>query len=237
MKIHSAYAFVILLHGSSILQAAGFEGRVLTISETSFSVRTYVGPVVFKFSDYHIKGGKSPVGPVFDNIYPIRAADLKIGMLVELNCRKAGVEWICEGIRLQNAEIKFLSLEDLKKDFSLKLKLTAEGGHTFEKTYLFKAGTTIKEVQEEILFSFDEKASTEGAWYGTSGDKYGRKNILDMDGFYKDKTFHPIEKVEVSCPDVGPDLQPKVRQMRTGWNDIKSSQDLLKLKEIPLLKK
>ena len=38
------------------------------------------------------------------------------------------------------------------------------------------------------------------------------KNFLHIDGFIKDDKFSPIEKVEVSCPELKAELQPVVRE-------------------------
>ena len=36
--------------------------------------------------------------------------------------------------------------------------------------------------------------------------------LLEIDGFIKDDKFSPIEKVEVSCPELTAETQPEVRQ-------------------------
>ncbi len=137
------------------------------------------------------------------------------GMVVDVDYWIDKGIWTCRGIEPRYAASSLTCIDDLKADFAIIVKMTAEEGETIEKKYDFKAGTKHGVVLREIVKSFQKPI--DGKEYWSVYESYGRHN-LEVQGFIKEDKFFAVEKLEVTCPQMKVDEQPPVRQLNQNWN-------------------
>jgi hypothetical protein len=191
------------------------EGTVIEVSKTDFVLQTKKGPKTIKFSEYQIKETPSPRGKSGDLRYRLKAADVFEGMElhVEYITPLPDREWVCECMNTLNAEIDFKRLATIDGKYTLQLTLIARDGTKFEKKYEIDAGTSFETVRDQIQKSLQPVPTPKERWavFGWG------KNYLAIDGYIKDNKFSPIEKVEVSSPDLKRGQLPLVRPFNKPW--------------------
>jgi len=193
---------------STHVLAAVLDGTIISVSKTGFVLQTSKGPKVIKYGDHLLKGVPSKGGEVFDAIYPLKPDGVFEGMEVCVEYRRVDTDWVCDCAR-----IDFAALAKADGKYTLHLKLVAMDGTKFEKKYEIAAGTKFEAVRDMVARSLQPTPLPKDRW---AVSPYAVK-LLKIDGFIKDNKFSPIEKVEVTCPDLKAEAQPEVRQ-RFKWS-------------------
>jgi hypothetical protein len=203
-------SLVVMSLGSAAtsLTAATIVGTVIEVSKTGFVLQSDKGPKSFRFADFQLKGKSSPLGEAFDTSYRLRPADLKEGMEVRVEYRVVDTVWVSYGIRPYCARIDFAPLAKGVGKYTLHLKLIATDGTKLEKKYEVAAGTKVAAVRDMVQQSFQRVPLPKERWPVAPL----LTNFLHIDGLIKDNKFSPIEKVEVSCPELKAEAQPEVEQ-------------------------
>jgi hypothetical protein len=206
--IRSTFALVVAGCLAPCVTAGVLDGTIIGVSKTGFTLQTAKGPKSLNFADYLLKDKPSPYGKTFDLLHRLKAADVREGMEVRVEYRKAGTDWICEGLEPRAARINFDPLAKADGKYTLQLTLVAVDGTKFEKKYEIEAGTSVEEVRNKVQRSLQPVPPPKERW---AVAPYWTKD-LDIDGYIKGDKFSPIERVEVNCPELKRGLQPEVKQ-------------------------